>query len=165
MKSIDLLKKMLDGKDYCEVEKKDSEGNYISVTVRKNQSYNSNKNQIALIDIIPKQYVEFLLFSDGMELFNYDNLDGIKLLSLQEIEKYTNYCKNTFEEDWQDNIIIFAKIIGEDNYLGFRMKENYYEIIDCYFEESPSEWAVIAYEFDEFLEKYITEKGEKYWIY
>ena len=85
-----------------------------------------------------------------MELFNYDNLDGIKLLSLQEIEKYTNYCKNTFEEDWQDNIIIFAKIIGEDNYLGFRMKENYYEIIDCYFEESPSEWAVIAYEFDEF---------------
>jgi hypothetical protein len=99
-----------------------------------------------------------------MELFNYDNLDGLKLLSLQEIEQYTKYCKNTFEEDWQDNIIIFAKIIGEDNYLGFKLNDNNYEIIDCYFEEMPSDWESIGCQFDEFLKKYITEKGNKFWI-
>lgn len=156
---------MLDGRDFCEIEKNDSNGNCISVTVKKNQSLNSQKSKSALIDSIPDQYVEFLLFSDGMELFNYDNLDGLKLLSLQEIEQYTNYCKNTFEEDWQDNIIIFAKIIGEDNYLGFRLYDNCYEVIDCYFEELPSDWEVIDGQFDDFLKNYITGKGNKFWIY
>ena len=115
--------------------------------------------------MMPKEYMEFLSFSNGMELFNYDEIDGVKLLSLNEIENYTSYGKNTFEEDWQDNVLFFAKIIGEDNYLGFRMKENKYEVIDCYFEELPSEWNIVAESFDDFLEKYITNNGEKFWIY
>ena len=45
------------------------------------------------------------------------------------------------------------------------MKENKYEVIDCYFEELPSEWSAVAENFDDFLEEYITRNGEKFWIY
>ena len=114
--------------------------------------------------MIPKQYIEFLLYSNGMELYNYDNIDGLKLLSIQELETHTDYSINTFEDDWQDNILIFAKIIGEDNYLGFRINDQYCEIIDCYFEQMPSDWEVIDGTFDEFLTKYLISNGNKYWI-
>lgn len=163
MKSIEMLKTLLCGREFCRVERKDSAGNYISVTIKKYEPI-IMKSESSLLDMIPKEYMEFLLFSNGMELFNYDDIDGVKLLSLQEIEKFTSYGKNTFEEDWQDNVLFFAKIIGEDNYLGFRMKENNYEVIDCYFEELPSEWSAVAENFDDFLEEYITRNGEKFWI-
>lgn len=165
MKSIEMLDTLLGERDSCKVEKKDSLGNYISVTIKKNEPINNYEYESPLLDMMPKEYMEFLTFSNGMELFNYDEIDGVKLLSLREIENYTSYGKNTFEEDWQDNILFFAKIIGEDNYLGFRMKENKYEVIDCYFEELPSEWNIVAESFDDFLEKYITNNGEKFWIY
>lgn len=165
MKSIEMLKTLLCGRDCCIVEKKDSVGNYITVAIKKNEPLDNSKFESPLLDIIPKEYIEFLTFSNGMELFNYDDIDGVKLLSLREIEHYTSYGKNTFEEDWQDNIIIFAKIIGEDNYLGFRINENKYEVVDCYFEELPSDWSAVAEKLDDFLEKYIMKNGEKFWIY
>ena len=158
---------MLHGMESCDLYKKDSRGNNIIVKLKKNPPTNIEdigtvERQIKLL--IPKQYIEFLLFSNGMELYNYDNIDGLKLLSLQEIEMYTAYSRNTFEEDWQDNILIFGKIIGEDNYLGFKIYEEYYEIVDCYFEQLPSEWETIDGTFDGFLTKYLTGNGNKYWI-
>lgn len=113
---------------------------------------------------IPSDYVEFLLFSAGMELFNYDNIDGLELLGVQGIQKYTLYSKNTFEEDWINNIIIFGKIIGEDNYLGFKIELEGYSIIDCYFEQLPIEWTTIGDSFDDFILDYITSLGNKFWI-
>ncbi len=164
MKTIEILKGLFDGKNWCKVEKKDTEGSTISVTFKKNDPINNSKFESSLLYIIPKEYVELLSFSNGMELFNYDDIDGLKLLSLQEIENYTSYGKKTFEEDWQDNILFFAKIIGEDNYLGFRIDGNKYEIVDCYFEELPSEWRSVSDKLDDFLEKYIVKNGEMFWI-
>ena len=73
-------------------------------------------------------------------------------------------CVQKFEEDWLEDIIIFAKIIGEDNYLGFKKNENDYDILDCYFEESPREWKIISNDLDAFLVEYLRKHGEKYWI-
>ncbi len=163
MKSIKLIQEILRGQNMCEIEKKDANGITIKVKIGKNQPYCSSIS-MNMGNRIPKQYIEFLSYSNGMELFNYDNIDGLKLLSFQEIEKYTLYAKNTYEEDWNDNIMIFAKLIGEDNYLGFRIEENQYEIIDCYFEDSPFEWKMISKDYDDFLTKYIKGFGDKYWI-
>lgn len=164
MKSIKLLIKLFEGKNYCEIKIKDSNGKEIITYNIKNNGINLSEKEHSLIGLLPKQYVDLLCFSDGVELFSYDNIDGLKLLGLDEIEKYTNYSKNTYEEDWCDDIIIFAKTIGEDNYLGFRIKEDGYEILDCYFEEIPSDWEVISNDFDDFLCKYISEEGNKFWI-
>ena len=164
MKSIKLLIKLFEGKKNCELKIKDSNGNEIITYNTKKDGIKISDKEYGLIDLLPRQYVDLLCFSDGIELFNYDNIDGLKLLGLDEIEKYTNYSKNTYEEDWDDDIIIFAKIIGEDNYLGFRKKEYGYDILDCYFEELPSDWEIISSDFDEFLVRFLSEEGNKFWI-
>lgn len=164
MNSLTILETLLKGKDSCELGKTDSDGNNIFVTIKLRNSISNEDFTNPIIDSLPKQYIDLLLYSNGMELFNYNDIDGLELLSINEIEKYTRYAKKTFEEQWQDNIIIFAKIIGEDNYLGFRKTTEGYAIIDCYFEELPNEWRVIAESFDSFLEKYLLSYGDKYWI-
>ena len=164
MKCIELLESILKGKNNCIISKKDAEGKNISTIINKNPAYNDCRKDYNFIKIIPKEYVDFLSFSNGMELYNYDDIDGVRLLSLEEMEEYTLYAKNTFEDNWQDNILIFAKIIGEDSYLGFKLYEMKYEIVDCYFEVLPSEWSVIGENFDDFLQKYISKNGDKYWI-
>ena len=164
MKSINLLKQILDGKKNCKITINDSEGNEIITSISICSGVEKSEKNEQMMKLLPKQYVDILQFSDGIELFNYDNIDGIKLLSIKEIEKYTQYSRNTFEEDWLEDIIIFAKIIGEDNYLGFKKNENDYDILDCYFEELPMEWKIISNDLDVFLVEYIRKHGEKYWI-
>lgn len=164
MNSIEIIKYMMNGKNSCELKKKDSEGNVVIVVNKINMPINIGESHNWLMNYLPQQYIEFLYFSNGMELFNYDDVDGLELLSIQEIEKYTQYAKKTFDEYWLDNIIIFGKIIGEDNYLGFRVLDNSYEILDCYFEDLPKDWKKIEGSFDSFLQKYLLSYGEKFWI-
>ena len=57
---------------------------------------------------IPEEYRIFLLACDGCSLYNYDNIDGLKLLSSSEIVKYTDLNKDIYEDEWDNNIIIFA---------------------------------------------------------
>lgn len=116
---------------------------------------------------IPGSYVEFLSVYNGAKLFEQDGIAGLQLLSGREVLHYTQYAQNTFEEEWDDKIIIFAKMIGEDNYLGFKIlneDNGDYVVLDCYFEESPKEWRVIADSFDEFLSEYLLSNGKKFWI-
>lgn len=168
MESIKKLRELMKMKTCQNINKLDSQGNIISV---KNELYipaesqNLEFIQNKLQYKIPDQYKEFLLNSNGAMLFNYDNIDGLNLLSIQDTLKYTLYAKNTFEEDWIDNIIIFAKIIGEDIYLGFKVgNDDVYQIVDCYFEQQPIDWREINLSFDEFLVSYILKQGEKFWI-
>lgn len=163
MKSIEIIKSFMGSSNYCEVIHNDSEGNKVQVSFKANDPI-SLSEIIGIAHSLPNQYVDFLLFSNGMELYNYKNIDGLLLLSVKDIERFTQYARNTFEEDWEENIVIFAKIIGEDNYLGFKIDENGYEVLDCYFEELPFEWSSIAHSFDEFLVKYIEGDGRKFWI-
>ena len=148
------------------VKKKDSYGNIITVLNIINlpaSDYDIEKLKNA--HKIPSDYERFLLESDGAKLFVYDDIDGLHLLGLKDINKYTEYAKNTFEDDWDESVVIFAKIIGEDNYIGFKSEGNdQYVILDCYFEENPSEWKVIGNSFGIFLSEFLSQKGKKFWI-
>ena len=164
MQSIETIKTLLAGEKYRELTIKESDGNDIVVTIVVNSPICKDEFNAYSANILPEQYVELLTFANGMELFNYDNIDGIKLLGLDEVQSYTQYAKNIYEDNWQESIIIFGKIIGEENYLGFRVKDGGYEILDCYFDEIPENWKVISNDFDAFLHKYIILNGEKYWL-
>lgn len=168
MKSIDELQIMMNMKMFATINKLDSEGNPIVVKNKLEERCTDGeikKIQNELQIEIPKQYTEFLLKYNGAKLFDYDGVDGLNLLSIQDILKYTLYASNTFEEDWISNIIIFGKIIGEDSYLGFKVNENEKcQIVDCYFEELPIDWNCFDLSFDEFLLRYISGKGNKFWI-
>lgn len=164
MQSIETIKTLLAGDEFRKLTIKDSDGNDIVVTIAINNPICMNEFNGYSVNKLPKQYVELLAFANGMELYNYDNIDGIKLLSLDEVQSYTQYAKNIIEEKWQESIIIFGKIIGEDNYLAFRVEDEGYVILDCYFDEIPENWKAISNDFDTFLLKYLVLNGEKYWL-
>ena len=115
-------------------------------------------------NLLPIEYLELLVHYNGVELFNLQDIDGfrfldtLKIIEVNELEKQNN-------SDYDPRIILFCEIIGEGNYLGFRVNENgFYVILDCFHEEKPTEWRVIGYSFDDLLEKIIDEKGTKFWL-
>ena len=168
MISIEILNKMNENKRAHIFTKVDSNGNVITVTNTMAEPASEGEIQYMISNSwVPDSYKEFLSICNGARLFEYEGIDGLQLLSVREVLKYTQYAKNTFEEEWDESIIIFAKIIGEDNYLGFQMRDNDRRqsvVLDCYFEERPEEWRIIASSFDEFFSKYLLTNGSKFWI-
>ena len=168
MISIELLSEIMGDKNIIHFQKMESEGNLIEVELSVNTACTETSLQKAESELtikLPNEYRSFLRVYDGSRLFDYDKLDGIQLLGTDELYKFNLYVRKTFEEIWDDNVLIFAKYIGEDNYLGFNLNHiGSYNIIDCFFEEMPNSWKVIANSFDEFLMKFIQEQGRKYWL-
>ena len=166
MISIEILIKINDNKKEHIFTKTDSMGNIITVTNTMAGSASEEEMQYIISKCrVPDSYMEFLSVCNGAKLFDYEGIDGLQLLSTREVLKYTKYAQNTFEEEWDEKIIIFAKVIGEDNYLGFKMMDdNQYIILDGYFEESPADWKIIEGSFDDFLSKYLLSNGSKFWI-
>ncbi|AOR22468.1 SMI1/KNR4 family protein [Clostridium taeniosporum] len=141
----------------------DSEGNSIEVGFNFNNP--ATENEITYVENklnfkFPKSFINFLETFNGCTLFNYKELDGLIILSTNDFIKINNYLINTFEEDWNSELIIFAKYIGEDNYLAF----NGEKIIDCFTEELPSEWRIISNDFNQFIDEFIENDGAKYWL-
>ncbi len=168
MKAIEILIKMNENKKEHIFSKTDSIGNTITVVNKTEKSASKVEIEQMMSEYpVPECYVEFLVAYNGAKLFDYEGIDGLQLLGTKEVVKYTQYAKNTYEEEWDESIIIFAKIIGEDNYLGFKMGYNdnsQYVILDCYFEECPEDWRIIESSFDDFLSKYLCSNGNKFWI-
>jgi len=146
--------------------KKDSDGKLIQVKFDLNKPLDFHElveaklmNSIKL----PESYESFLQTYNGGKLYNYENLDGYKLLSIDEIKRITNDVATAYEDDWLENILIFAEIIGEGNYLAFDFSRNC-AILDCYHEEIPKNWSTICKDFDTWLNKLIESNGEKFWL-
>jgi len=115
---------------------------------------------------LPEDYKYFLNIYNGGKLFNYNDLGGFRFFSAKELICENEIQKNSFGNDWDNNIILFSDFIcGDAEYLGFRPKEDEkYDIIDLTLYEPPSEWRVIDNSFDNFVEKLIKEKGKVYWL-
>jgi len=121
--------------------------------------------KIDLPKALPEVYFEFLRYSDGCTLFNCEDLDSFQFFGSHELGKENKEMEKSYEEDWDDSVIIFSTILGEGNYIGFKMlDESKYQILDCFHEYVPEQWEVIDNSFDEFLEKLIDMKGKKYWL-
>ncbi|MCL1933783.1 MAG: SMI1/KNR4 family protein, partial [Candidatus Azobacteroides sp.] len=121
---------------------------------------------------LPDDYKYFLSFFDGGDLFNYNDVGGFtffgsKRLIQENKFQRENHVEADLEEYWDNNVILFAIFIcGDAEFLGFRPKENgEYDILDITLYEAPAEWRVIDNSFDNFVEKFIKEKGKAYWLY
>ncbi len=116
-------------------------------------------------DLLPQDYIDFLIYTNGADFFNYDNLDGFRFFNSISIVKQNAFQKENYAEYWQDNIILFCDCIGEGNFLGFRiLDDGTYQILDCFHEQIPDEWKPFGTSFDFFLEELIDRKGSKYWL-
>lgn len=113
---------------------------------------------------LPTEFIEFLKIYNGCTLFNVNDIGGFQIFSDDQLVRENKFQKLNFEDDWDDNVIIFCSCIGDGDYIGFHLSNDGYEIIDCFGEEIPLNWRPIEPSFDIFLEKLIDHKGEKYWL-
>ena len=86
------------------------------------------------------------------------------ILGTKDLIKTNKFVANTFEEDWIDSLIVFSKYIGEENFLAFDSSTKENAVVDCFVEELPQNWNVIASNFNDFMDRIITGQGSKYWL-
>lgn len=112
----------------------------------------------------PKEYVSFLQFTNGCTLYNYEDLDGFMFFDLEKSIEETHGLAEVYEEKWKYNILIICSVLGDGDFIGIKIFSDGYEILDCFHEDNPDEWRKISDSLDEFLQKLISRKGEKFWL-
>ena len=114
---------------------------------------------------IPYDYIELLSFSNGFTLYNIHDISGFIFFGTDQIKKENDIFKETFEKLLDENIIIFCSILGEGNFIGFKVLNNdNYEILDCFHEELPENWNKITDSLEDFLTNLIRTEGDLYWL-
>jgi len=113
---------------------------------------------------LPGDYLEFLQHYDGMILYKVEDIAGFHFFGLKELYKQNKFQKENFGTDWDDRVILFCEIFGDNEYLGFRFDGHKYGIVYCIMEQLPQEWEQIEGTFEELLVNIIKEKGRKYWL-
>jgi len=115
---------------------------------------------------LPAEYLDFLLCYNGLELYKYEDVGGFEFFDASNLIEQNDSIRGDYDPvDWDSSIILFCRIIGEGNYLGFRIKnENQYEVVDCFHESLPLEWVAIVTSFDYFLNRLIETGDEKFWL-
>jgi hypothetical protein len=140
----------------------------LKVTFEKNSSATSQDIASMSADTkikLPKDYLDFLQLFDGCVLFKFQDLGGFEFLGTKDISKETELQRQTYEEDWDDSLTVFCRLICDGDFISFRNKsDGSYDILDCYHDDIPANWATITNSFDTFLERLIDEKGKRYWL-
>lgn len=114
---------------------------------------------------LPNDYIEFLKYFDGGILFKIEDIAGFQLLGCSDIVKVNKTQNSDYGSDWDDNIILFCSSVGDNEYIGFKITDDFnYKIIDCDLSELPKNWHIIGDTFSEFITKLIDEKGRKFWL-
>jgi len=169
MKGIENFEGLIKKLNNWKLKKRDSEGNSIEVEFMVNPPATISEIKHIEKELgikLPTSYVEFLQKFNGARMYDYDGLDGFELLGTNDLVDINSFLASDYNEDWVDSILIFAKCIGEGNYLGFdsSVGKSEYCILDCFHEEIPINWEIISESFDQFLEKLIENEGKKYWL-
>jgi hypothetical protein len=114
---------------------------------------------------IPQDYIDFLQVFNGCTLFKYQDLGGFEFLGTMNILKETDIQKQAYEEDWDNDILVFCRLIGDGDFISFKSNNNNsYDILDCYHDDKPQNWKVISNSFSDFLKRLIDGKGKRYWL-
>lgn len=150
--------------------KKDSEGNDIEVRFSLRQPATSVELGAAEEELgrrLPASFRRFLLECGGGSVYDYGGLDGFEILGVRDIPRVTRAVQQMFGDDWPDGLLVFARYIGEGNYLALAPQagdSDECEVVDCFTQESPDSWETIAGSFDEFLAELLIADGRKYWL-
>lgn len=125
----------------------------------------ATQNEIELVkNLVPNDYIEFLKLWNGCSLFNLENQAGFTFFGALEIVNETNNFKEIYDSDWDESIVLFCSNLGSGDFIGFRVNESGYEIVDCCHDDLPADWIVITNSFDQFTNGLIDGKGDKYWL-
>lgn len=132
---------------------------------KKTSKKNISKCDYYFKNRLPDEYKYFLTHFNGGKLFCND-VGGFKVFGTNELIKENESQKACYEEFWNDNIILFCELLGNGEYLGFKMHNGRkYEIVHSMLGEKPDEWQIVDSSFDTFIETIIIERGKEYWLF
>lgn len=149
--------------------KRESNGNKIEVSFTMNPP--ATLEQISLSENkigkkLPNSFKDFLVNFNGGMIYDFNGLDGFEILRVQEIPIVTGILMRDFDDDWRSELIVFARYIGEGNYLAFdstHLVDAEYDVVDCFTQESPSDWETIFDNFDVFINTLLKVDENKFW--
>lgn len=150
--------------------KRESDGSEIEVSFSMNPP--ANFEQISAIENtlgrkLPHSFKDFLSEFNGGRIYDFNGLDGFEILRVQDIPEVTDNVKRNYAEDWRSELIVFAKYIGEGNYLAFDptdLEDAEYSVVDCFTQELPSDWETVSSNFDVFADSLLKSDGNKFWL-
>ena len=121
--------------------------------------------QIKLGFILPLEYLDFLSFSNGCIMYNFNDIDGYYFYNTTEMIKENEYFRKTYFDNNHSDIIVIGFTFGEHDFLGLKkVSKDEYSVIDCYPDGDPSDWNTISISFDIFVEELIINSGKKFWF-
>jgi hypothetical protein len=113
---------------------------------------------------LPEDYKVFLQNYNGGILFRIEDFIGYDFLGTQQLITNNTLQKNSFAGDWDDQIILFCRCLGDAEYFGFKINDNHeYEIVHCFMDEWPDMWKIIDGKLDSFIMRLIDEQGKEFW--
>jgi hypothetical protein len=114
---------------------------------------------------LPDEYKYFLNQFNGGKLF-YNDVGGFEIFGTNELIKENESQKAIYEEFWNEDIILFCELLGNGEYLGFKIYNDMkYEIVHSILGQKPNEWRIVDSSFDAFIETIIKERGKEYWLF
>jgi hypothetical protein len=111
---------------------------------------------------LPEEFIDLFRFSNGLELYRLDDIDGYKFFSTEEMISENRILQQTYDEEWLPNRIAFCVILGEGNFLAIDLNNN--SILDGFHEDPPIEWNKISNNLNDFLKELIDLNGKKFWL-
>lgn len=114
---------------------------------------------------LPKEYLDFLEYTNGCTLYNYEDLGGYLFYGVDVLVEENLILEETYREYWQKNLVGIGSVLGSGDFLCLRMIDNNtYQVLDGYHDINPEEWSIIDDSFDNFLSKLIEKRGETFWL-
>ena len=157
------IKQILNGGFEAEVKTYENLTAYFSMNERASMDDITKCKQF-FYNQLTEDYLVFLETYNGGILFRIEDFIGYHFLGTQEIIKTNTVQKNSFRYNWDDKIILFCRILGDAEYLGFRMRDNnVHEIVHCFMDESPDKWKIIEGTLDSFMMRLIDKQGKEFW--
>lgn len=160
---LDSLKILLGNSFKSEIKSKDD----LLLTINMNGPASDEqvlKCNLLLDKNLPDDYKHFLKHYNGGILFDKEGIAGYKFLSTSEIVKENKFQEDNFGEDWDNSVILFCLILGNAEYIAFRVSNKSYQLLYCSMDVNPISWHVIDGGFDEFVNRLLEEQGKEYWL-
>lgn len=151
MDYIQKLKEMIDNpQDHV-----DYEGNQCEITLKFNEVWEHDERNHS-----NDPYVDFIHNFKGGSLYKVEDIGGLELYTYDEVGRACDYLKQIKEANFPFYIFPLGKVIGEDSYFAYRADGIFYVTV----EDGWNLRVKICERFDEFILRFIEEKGRPFWL-
>lgn len=162
MKAVDLIKNVTKDSDTTTLITHEGLSSIIHI------KHGASSEELKLLEAykndLPEVYLSLLIAFNGFDLFRIEDIGGFHFFSCGELVRNNEFQALNYADEWDKDLVLICSLIGEGDFIGLRILETDYQLLDCFHEESPKEWKIIGNSIDDFIENVIKEKGKKFWL-